>query len=113
MEHTTESNITNANMDYNRTDKICSCGRAMIVRVNKSSGSKFLGCSGYPNCKNTISICERNKIIKTTNKYTPIKLTSYVNKYDNYSNNYNSSYGYNDDDYYWGTGGQIHCKDDM
>lgn len=34
----------------------CSCGRRMTERVNKSSGNKFYGCSGYPKCKNTMSI---------------------------------------------------------
>lgn len=88
----------------------------MIVRVNKSSGSKFLGCSGYPNCKNTMSICETIVVNNKNNKYKTSNY-SYVNKYDNkyhnYSNNYDSSCGYNDDDYSWGTCGQIHCKDDM
>jgi len=31
----------------------CSCGGTFIVRVNKSNGSKFWGCSRFPKCKNT------------------------------------------------------------
>ncbi len=33
------------------TDEKCpKCGRALVVRYSKKRGSKFLGCSGYPEC---------------------------------------------------------------
>lgn len=36
---------------------LCSkCGSPMAVRTIKASGEKFLGCSGYPKCKNTINL---------------------------------------------------------
>lgn len=31
----------------------CDCGADMKIRINKSSGNKFLGCSRFPKCKNT------------------------------------------------------------
>jgi DNA topoisomerase-1 len=34
-------------------EKCPQCGRAMVVRYSKKTGSKFLGCSGYPECKYT------------------------------------------------------------
>mgnify|MGYP003301486680 CR=1 FL=1 len=38
------------------SDKICpNCGRKMLVRTSRF-GNQFLGCSGYPDCKTTISI---------------------------------------------------------
>jgi DNA topoisomerase-1 len=37
-----------------KTDEVCpQCGKAMVVRYSKKSGSKFLGCSGYPECSYT------------------------------------------------------------
>ena len=38
------------------SDKLCpNCGKKMLVRTSRS-GNQFLGCSGYPDCKTTISI---------------------------------------------------------
>jgi DNA topoisomerase-1 len=36
------------------TDEKCpQCQRSLVVRYSKKTGSKFLGCSGYPECKYT------------------------------------------------------------
>jgi DNA topoisomerase-1 len=36
------------------TDEKCpQCGKALVVRYSKKTGSKFLGCSGYPECTYT------------------------------------------------------------
>jgi DNA topoisomerase-1 len=36
------------------TDEKCpQCGKAMVIRYSKKTGSKFLGCSGYPECSYT------------------------------------------------------------
>jgi len=32
------------------------CGSVMVVRKNNKSGEEFLGCEGYPDCKNTESL---------------------------------------------------------
>jgi DNA topoisomerase-1 len=34
-------------------EKCPQCGKAMVVRYSKKTGKKFLGCSGYPECKYT------------------------------------------------------------
>lgn len=34
----------------------CSCGGKMSVRTNSRDNSKFMGCSNYPKCKNTIKM---------------------------------------------------------
>lgn len=35
---------------------ICECGFPMLERTNKNKGTKFYGCSQFPNCTNTQSI---------------------------------------------------------
>lgn len=32
---------------------LCTCGMPFVVRTNRKNGNEFLGCSGYPNCKET------------------------------------------------------------
>ena len=40
-----------------KTIPVCSiCGRRMVIR--KSRYGEFWGCTGYPNCTNTINICK-------------------------------------------------------
>lgn len=34
----------------------CTCGGHLVERRNRSDGSKFLGCSRYPKCKNTAPV---------------------------------------------------------
>jgi hypothetical protein len=34
----------------------CSCGSPIQERINKTTKQKFLGCSNYPNCKQTKNI---------------------------------------------------------
>lgn len=44
------------------SDKICpNCGKKMLVRTSRT-GNQFLGCSGYPDCKTTISINYLNEL---------------------------------------------------
>ena len=31
----------------------CSCGKPWVLRTNKATLQQFLGCSGFPKCKNT------------------------------------------------------------
>jgi ribosomal protein S27E len=43
---------------YNNKYKFgkCKCGEPMCERINKITNQKFLGCSNYPQCKNTKTI---------------------------------------------------------
>lgn len=41
-----------------------SCRARMVKRQNKKDGGMFYGCSRWPNCKATISIPEREKMIE-------------------------------------------------
>lgn len=38
------------------------CGKPMVFRLNKHG--KFLGCSGFPECKNTLSLDENGEVFK-------------------------------------------------
>lgn len=40
-------------MHKNLKKLYCQCGGVMKVRINSKDGSKFLGCSKYPRCKQT------------------------------------------------------------
>lgn len=36
--------------------KCSKCGKDMLIRTNRKKGTKFLGCAGYPGCKNVEKI---------------------------------------------------------
>ncbi len=38
---------------YPENPACSNCGGVMLVRVNKSTGDRFLGCSNFPKCKHT------------------------------------------------------------
>jgi hypothetical protein len=35
------------------TSSRCRCGQAMVVRTRRADGTRFLGCSSFPSCRNT------------------------------------------------------------
>ncbi len=35
---------------------VCKCGKYLVKRVSKTGSGKFWGCSGYPNCQETLPI---------------------------------------------------------
>ncbi len=39
------------------------CGKNLIVRRNRKSGKRFVGCEGYPECRVTYSLPPRGEII--------------------------------------------------
>ena len=45
--------------DYRTSSSLPVCGRcgeAMVVRSRRSDGARFLGCSGFPRCRNTLPL---------------------------------------------------------
>ena len=34
----------------------CKCNRKMVVKVNSKNGNSFLGCPGFPTCRNAVSL---------------------------------------------------------
>ena len=41
-------------VDLNR--KCPQCNKQVVIRKNRTSGNDFIGCSGYPNCRWTMSV---------------------------------------------------------
>ncbi len=68
-EHLTNSEEEFADMVWNgiRGDETLgpcpNCGRNLIVRRNRRSGKRFVGCEGYPECRVTFPLPQRGDII--------------------------------------------------
>ncbi|OEG70038.1 hypothetical protein ATZ36_06380 [Candidatus Endomicrobiellum trichonymphae] len=56
-----EKNLQKQKVQAQQTSEICpSCGKNMVIRYSRRS--QFLGCSGYPECKTTLSLDKDGKI---------------------------------------------------
>ena len=54
------------------TDYICDqCGRKMVIKYGPYG--KFLACSGYPDCKNTMQLDKNGNVIKKVEKAEPVQ----------------------------------------
>jgi DNA topoisomerase-1 len=60
------TNIQNAQKEQNSIGKCPKCAKDMIIRTSKNK-KRFVGCTGFPNCKNTYSL-PQNGGIYSTNK---------------------------------------------
>jgi DNA topoisomerase-1 len=60
-----KENINNAVKAQNMVGPCPKCGKDLMVRVSKK-GKRFVGCSGYPECKNTYSLPQRGGLGMTT-----------------------------------------------
>ena len=58
------TNIKNAHKEQSTIGKCPKCGKKMIVRTSKKE-KRFVGCTGFPNCKNTYSLPQTGEIITT------------------------------------------------
>jgi len=58
------NNIQSAQREQNKVGKCPKCGKEMIIRRSKA-GKRFVGCSGFPNCKNTYSLPQMGDITVT------------------------------------------------
>lgn len=47
----------------------CDCGKQMKLRINRSSGRSFWGCTAYPKCKHTKST-ENSDSLKKSDRGT-------------------------------------------
>ena len=59
-----KTNIKNAQRQQNTIGKCPKCGKPMIVRTSKKN-KRFVGCTGFPSCKNTYSLPQSGAIIPT------------------------------------------------
>ncbi|UCF12319.1 MAG: DNA topoisomerase I [Thermoplasmatales archaeon] len=59
-----KTSIQNAHKEQNTVGKCPKCGKDMITRTSKKA-KRFVGCTGFPNCKNTYSLPQKGEIITT------------------------------------------------
>jgi DNA topoisomerase-1 len=60
-----KENINNAVKAQNTIGLCPKCGKSLMVRISKK-GKRFVGCSGYPECKNTYSLPQQGGLTMTT-----------------------------------------------
>ncbi|MCK4365383.1 MAG: DNA topoisomerase I [Thermoplasmatales archaeon] len=58
------ASIKDAQREQNTIGKCPKCGKPMVVRVSKKK-KRFVGCTGFPDCKNTYSLPQQGGIIPT------------------------------------------------
>ena len=56
--------IKEAEMKQNTVGKCPKCKKPMIIRISKKK-KRFVGCTGFPDCKNTYSLPQKGNIIVT------------------------------------------------
>ena len=59
-----KANIQHAHREQNTVGSCPKCSKNMIIRMSKK-GKRFVGCSGFPDCKNTYSLPQSGDIMKT------------------------------------------------
>ena len=59
-----KNNIQNALKEQNTVGKCPDCGKNLVIRKSKK-GKRFVGCSGFPNCKKTYSLPQSGSITTT------------------------------------------------
>ena len=57
-------NIKNAQTEQDTIGKCPKCGKPLMIRTSKMK-KRFVGCTGYPDCKNTYSLPQKGGIYKT------------------------------------------------
>jgi len=60
------TSINNAHREQNTVGKCPRCGKPLLIRTSKKK-KRFVGCSGFPDCKNTYSLPQKGGIILTEN----------------------------------------------
>ena len=59
-----KKNIKEASRKQNTIGTCPICGKDLIIRMSRK-GKRFVGCTGYPKCKNTYPLPQRGVILKT------------------------------------------------
>jgi DNA topoisomerase I len=59
-----KENIQKASKQQNVVGKCPDCGKNLVIRTSRR-GKRFVGCSGYPDCKRTYPLPQKGGIIKT------------------------------------------------
>jgi len=58
------TSIMSANKTQNTVGKCPKCGEDLVIRISKRN-KRFVGCSGFPNCKNTYSLPQLGGVVVT------------------------------------------------
>jgi len=58
------TSIKKAQMKENNIGKCPKCGKPMVIRTSKNN-KRFVGCTGFPDCKNTYSLPQQGAIYDT------------------------------------------------
>jgi DNA topoisomerase-1 len=59
-----KNSIKEAQMKQDTVGKCNKCYKPMIIRTSKKN-KRFVGCTGFPDCKNTFSLPQKGSIIVT------------------------------------------------
>ena len=59
-----KTNIKAAHLKQNTVGKCPKCGKDLVIRSSRK-GKRFVGCTGFPACKNTYSLPQKGAIEKT------------------------------------------------
>jgi len=59
-----KTNIKAAHLKQNTVGKCPKCGKDLVIRLSRK-GKRFVGCTGFPACKNTYSLPQKGVIEKT------------------------------------------------
>ena len=59
-----KTNIKAAHLKQNTVGKCPKCGKDLVIRFSRK-GKRFVGCTGFPACKNTYSLPQKGVIEKT------------------------------------------------
>jgi len=66
--HAIRSSLRKALTLQNTIGTCPSCGKPLVVRTASKSKKRFVGCTGYPNCKVTYPLPQKGRIIPTGKK---------------------------------------------
>ena len=66
--HAIRSSLRKALTLQNTIGTCPSCGKPLVVRTASKSKKRFVGCTGYPNCKVTYPLPQKGRIIPTDKK---------------------------------------------
>ena len=61
-----KTSIRSADKAQNIIGKCPKCGKELVIRISKNN-KRFVGCSGFPKCKNTYSLPQMGGIVTTGN----------------------------------------------
>ena len=61
-----KTNIQSAQREQNNIGPCPKCGKNLVIRSSKQ-GKRFVGCTGFPDCKNTYSLPQNGSVVKTDN----------------------------------------------